>query len=162
GRALPGVRTEIVDGELAVDPATVPSFFLGYDSAPAPPGMWRTGDQVRQDDDGWLFFQARADDVIVSGGYRIGPGEVESILLAHPSVREVAVVALPDAVRGHVVAAVVVLRDGFVPSDSLARELQRYAKAETAPYKYPRVVRFVDALPKTTTGKIHRSALRER
>jgi acyl-coenzyme A synthetase/AMP-(fatty) acid ligase len=162
GRPLPGVRTDIVDGELTVDPATVPSFFLGYDGAPVPEGRWHTGDQVRQDDDGWLFFEARADDVIVSAGYRIGPAEVESTLLGHPSVREVAVIGIPDAERGQVAAAVVVLRDGFVPSDALALELQRYAKAETAPYKYPRVVRFVDALPKTTTGKIHRAALRER
>ncbi|MDT4961552.1 MAG: acetyl-CoA synthetase [Pseudonocardiales bacterium] len=161
GRPLPGVRTSIVDGELVVDPATVPSFFLGYDGAPAPKGMWHTGDQVRQDDDGWLFFEARADDVIVSAGYRIGPAEVESTLLGHPAVGEVAVIGVPDAERGQVVAAIVVLRDGFGPSDALALDLQSYAKAETAPYKYPRVVRFVDALPKTTTGKIHRAALRE-
>ncbi|MDT4979467.1 MAG: acetyl-CoA synthetase [Pseudonocardiales bacterium] len=161
GRPLPGVRTSIVDGELVVDPATVPSFFLGYDGAPAPEGMWHTGDQVRQDDDGWLFFEARADDVIVSAGYRIGPAEVESTLLGHPAVGEVAVIGVPDAERGQVVAAIVVLRDGFGPSDALALDLQSYAKAETAPYKYPRVVRFVDALPKTTTGKIHRAALRE-
>ncbi|MEP7021877.1 MAG: AMP-binding protein [Pseudonocardiales bacterium] len=161
GRPLPGIRTEIIDGGLCVDPATVPTFFLGYDGAPAPAGRWRTGDQVRQDDDGWLFFQARADDVIVSAGYRIGPAEVESTLLGHPAVHEVAVIGVADAERGQVVAAVVVLRDGFVASDALVQELQRYAKAETAPYKYPREVRFVDALPKTTTGKIHRAALRE-
>jgi acyl-coenzyme A synthetase/AMP-(fatty) acid ligase len=160
GRALPGVRTEIVDGELTVDPTTVPSFFLGYDGVPAPAGMWRTGDQVRQDDDGWLYFEARTDDVIVSAGYRIGPAEVESTLLGHPSVREVAVIAEPDAERGQLVAAIVVLREGFLASDALVLELQAYAKAETAPYKYPRTVRFVDALPRTTTGKIHRAALR--
>jgi acyl-coenzyme A synthetase/AMP-(fatty) acid ligase len=162
GRALPGVRTEIVDGELTVDPTTVPSFFLGYDGAPAPEGRWHTGDQVRQDDDGWLFFEARADDVIVSAGYRIGPAEVESTLLGHPSVGEVAVIGTPDPDRGEIVTAIVVLRDGFVPSDALVRELQAYAKAETAPYKYPRDVHFVDALPRTMTGKIHRAALRER
>ncbi|MDQ2748298.1 MAG: AMP-binding protein [Actinomycetota bacterium] len=161
GRPLPGVRTEIVDGELMVDPGTVPSFFLGYDGAPAPGGMWHTGDKVRRDGDGWLYFQARADDVIVSAGYRISPAEVESVLLGHPSVQEVAVIAVPDAQRGQVVTAVVVLRAGFLPSDALALDLQRYVKAETAPYKYPRVVRFVDALPKTTTGKIHRAALRQ-
>ena len=161
GRPLPGVRVVIDGGELTVDPASVPSFFLGYDGAPTPEGRWHTGDLVRQDEYGWLFFQARADDVIVSAGYRIGPSEVESTLLAHPSVREVAVIGVPDAVRGEVVAAVVVLRDGFVGSDALAHELQEHVKAETAPYKYPRHVRFVDALPRTTSGKIHRAALRE-
>lgn len=168
GRPLPGVRVEIDGGELTVDAATVPTFFLGYsaDSADsgapqAPRGMWRTGDRVRQDDDGWLFFQSRADDVIVSAGYRIGPVEVESTLLAHPAVVEVAVIGLPDAERGEVVAAVVVLRDGFLASDALVRELQEYVKTETAPYKYPRHIRFVDALPKTTSGKIHRAALRQ-
>lgn len=160
GRLLPGIAGEIVEGELVVDPATVPTFFLGYDGEPVPDGPWHTGDQVRADDDGWLYFEARADDVIVSAGYRIGPAEVESTMLGHPAVREVAVIGTPDAVRGQVVTAVVVLRDGVVASDALAGELQDYVKAETAPYKYPRVVRFVDALPKTTTGKIHRVELR--
>jgi acyl-coenzyme A synthetase/AMP-(fatty) acid ligase len=160
GRPLPGVRTEIVDGELTVDPASVPTFFLGYDGAPPATGLWHTGDQVRQDDDGWLYFESRVDDVIVSSGYRIGPAEVESTLLGHPSVREVAVIGVPDEVRGEIVAAVVVLRAGFTASDALARELRDYVKAETAPYKYPREVRFVDALPKTNSGKVHRAALR--
>jgi acyl-coenzyme A synthetase/AMP-(fatty) acid ligase len=115
---------------------------------------------VRQDEDGWLYFQARTDDVIVSAGYRIGPAEVESTLLGHPAVREAAVIGVPSAERGEVVAAVVVLCDGFAASDGLARELQDYVKAETAPYKYPRQVRFVDALPKTNSGKIHRAGLR--
>jgi acyl-coenzyme A synthetase/AMP-(fatty) acid ligase len=160
GRPLPGVCVEIVDGELTVDPSTVPTFFLGYDGAPAPPGRWHTGDQVRQDEDGWLYFEARTDDVIVSAGYRIGPAEVESTLLGHPAVREAAVIGLPDADRGEVVAAVVVLRAGWAASGALARELQEFVKAETAPYKYPRQLRFVDALPKTNSGKIHRAALR--
>lgn len=162
GRPLPGVEVRIIDGELCVDPVTVPTFFLGYDGAPGPgPGQWwHTGDLVRQDDDGWLYFQARADDVILSAGYRIGPAEVEATLQRHPSVREVAVIGLPDEVRGELVTAVVVLRDDVTPSDALARELQDHVKAETAPYKYPRVVRFVDALPKTHSGKIHRAALR--
>jgi acetyl-CoA synthetase len=160
GRPLPGVRVEIVDGELSVDPASVPTFFLGYDGSPAPDGWWHTGDRVRQDEDGWLYFEARADDVIVSAGYRIGPAEVESTLLGHAAVREAAVIGVPDAERGEVVAAVVVLCDGFAASDGLARELQEYVKAETAPYKYPRQVRFVDGLPKTDSGKIHRAGLR--
>lgn len=161
GRPLPGVRVRIEDGELTVDPATVPTFFLGYEGKPAPDGWWATGDRVRQDDDGWLYFTSRADDVIVSAGYRIGPAEVESVLLGHPAVREVGVIGVPDPDRGEVVAAVVVLRDGYTGSDALARELQEHTKAETAPYKYPRHVRFTAALPKTTSGKIHRATLRE-
>jgi acyl-coenzyme A synthetase/AMP-(fatty) acid ligase len=160
GRPLPGVRAEIVDGELCVDPATVPTFFLGYDGAPVADGLWHTGDRVRVDDDGWLFFESRADDVIVSAGYRIGPAEVESTLLGHRAVRESAVIGEPDAARGEIVVAIVVLREGFVASDELARELQDHVKAETAPYKYPRRVRFTDELPKTNSGKIHRAALR--
>jgi acyl-coenzyme A synthetase/AMP-(fatty) acid ligase len=161
GRALPGVSVEIVDGELVIDPATVPTFFLGYDGGSAPSGMWRTGDRVRQDDDGWLYFESRADDLIISAGYRIGPAEVESTLLGHAAVRECAVLGLPDEARGQIVAAAVVLRDGYRATDQLAAELQEFVRAETAPYKYPRRVWFVDELPKTTTGKIHRAALRE-
>jgi acetyl-CoA synthetase len=160
GRALPGVATRIVDGELTVDPATVPTFFLGYDGAPAPDGWWHTGDLVHQDEDGWLFFEARADDVILSSGYRIGPAEVEATLQRHPAVREVAVIGRPDDLRGEIVTAVVVLRDGVTPSEELERELQEHVKAQTAPYKYPRRVEFVESLPKTTSGKIHRAALR--
>jgi len=160
GRPLPGVRAEIVDGELCLDPATVPTFFLGYDGEPARDGLWHTGDRVHADADGWLFFESRADDVIVSAGYRIGPAEVESTLLGHPAVREVAVIGEPDDARGQLVVAVVVLRDGHEPCAELERELQDFVKAETAPYKYPRRVRFVAELPKTTSGKIHRAALR--
>jgi acyl-coenzyme A synthetase/AMP-(fatty) acid ligase len=160
GRPLPGVRAELVDGELCVDPASVPTFFLGYDGEPVPDGLWHTGDRVHADADGWLFFESRADDVIVSAGYRIGPAEVESTLLGHPAVREAAVIGEPDEARGQLVVAVIVLRDGFAASDQLARELQDHVKAETAPYKYPRRIRFVAELPKTTSGKIHRAALR--
>jgi acetyl-CoA synthetase len=160
GRPLPGVRVEVVDGELLVDPATVPTFFLGYDGGSVPSGMWHTGDHVRQDGDGWLFFESRADDVIISAGYRIGPAEVESTLLGHPAVRECAVLGVPDEARGQVVAAVVVLRGGYDPDDALIAELQAFVRDETAPYKYPRRIWFVDALPKTTTGKLHRAALR--
>jgi acyl-coenzyme A synthetase/AMP-(fatty) acid ligase len=160
GRPLPGIRAEIVDGELCVDPSTVPTFFLGYAGQPVAEGLWHTGDRVRQDADGWLFFESRADDVIVSAGYRIGPAEVESTLLGHPAVRESAVIGEPDEARGEIVVAIVVLSDGFVASDELARELQDHVKAETAPYKYPRRVRFIDELPKTNSGKIHRAVLR--
>ncbi|MFN2563109.1 MAG: acyl-CoA synthetase [Jatrophihabitans sp.] len=159
GRPLPGIVASVVDGELVVDPGTVPTFFLGYDGTSVPPGMWRTGDQVRQDDDGWLFFEARADDVIISSGYRIGPAEVESTLMGHPAVRECAVLGVPDESRGQVVGAAVVLKEGFSAGDELVAELQRYVRSETAPYKYPRRIWFLDDLPKTTSGKIRRAAL---
>ena len=113
------------------------------------PGPWRTGDLVRADEDGFLYFEGRADDVIVSAGYRIGPFEVESALVAHPAVADAAAVAAPDERARRVVRAIVVLRDGHEPSDALARELQDHVKAETAPYKYPRIVEFADALPRT-------------
>jgi acetyl-CoA synthetase len=161
GRALPGVRLWVEDGELVADPATVPTFFHGYGDEPAPRDVpWRTGDRVRQDEDGFLFFEGRTDDVIISAGYRIGPFEVESSLVAHPAVAEAAVVAAPDDERGSVVRAVVVVRDGVAPSDDLARELQDHVKGETAPYKYPRIVEFAAELPKTASGKIRRAALR--
>jgi acyl-coenzyme A synthetase/AMP-(fatty) acid ligase len=160
GRPLPGVKLWIEDGELVADPATVPTFFLNYLGEEPPAGIWRTGDRVVQDDDGYLFFEGRTDDVIISAGYRIGPFEVESALVAHPAVAEAAVVAAPDDERGSVVRAIVVLRDGHAPSDALARELQDHVKALTAPYKYPRVVDFADDLPKTTSGKIRRALLR--
>ncbi len=210
GRALPGVRLSVNDGELIADPASVPTFFLGYlgegverrddgawriedrakqGASDAEAGTeaeadgmrgagndkgangagasrevepWHTGDRVREDDDGYLWFEGRSDDVIVSAGYRIGPFEVESALVAHPAVAEAAAVAAPDAERGAVVRAVVVLREGHTPSPELARELQEHVKAETAPYKYPRIVDFANELPKTASGKIKRAELRER
>jgi acetyl-CoA synthetase len=138
----------------------VPTFFRGYIGEDAPTGPWRTGDRVTQDRHGFLFFEGRTDDVIISAGYRIGPFEVESALVEHPAVAEAAVVAAPDDERGAVVRAVVVLRDGHAPSDALARELQEHVKAQTAPYKYPRVVDFAAELPKTASGKVRRAALR--
>ena len=156
GRPLPGFRVWVDEGELCADPATVPTFFLD-----GPPGPWRTGDRVREDADGYLWFEGRTDDVIISAGYRIGPFEVESALVSHPAVAEAAAVAAPDAVRGQVVRAVVVLRDGREPGHELARELQEHVKSQTAPYKYPRIVDFASELPKTASGKIRRSELRE-
>ena len=156
GLPLPGFKAWIDEGELCVDPATVPTFFLD-----GPPEVWRTGDRVRQDDDGYLWFEGRTDDVIISSGYRIGPFEVESALVSHPAVAEAAAVAAPDEERGSVVRAVVVLRDGHEPGDALAHELQEHVKAETAPYKYPRIVEFADELPKTASGKIRRAELRK-
>jgi acyl-coenzyme A synthetase/AMP-(fatty) acid ligase len=161
GRALPGVRLTVEDGELVADPASVPTFFLGYLGEGPPEGPWHTGDRVREDNEGYLHFEGRTDDVIVSAGYRIGPFEVESALVAHPAVAEAAAVAAPDEERGAVVRAVVVLRDGpYAPSPALARELQEHVKRETAPYKYPRIVEFVTELPKTASGKVKRAQLR--
>lgn len=160
GRPLPGIALSIDDGELVVDAATVPTFFLRYQGETPPQGVWSTGDRVSQDDEGYLFFEGRSDDVIISAGYRIGPFEVESALVAHNAVAEAAVVAAPDDERGSVVRAVVVLRDGFAASDDLARALQDHVKATTAPYKYPRVVTFAAELPKTASGKIRRALLR--
>jgi acetyl-CoA synthetase len=176
GVALPGIELQIKDGELTAEPSTVPTFFLGYIGEHARRGedgrwqvedrrlgaVWRTGDLVAQDEDGWLHFEGRDDDVIISAGYRIGPFEVESALVAHPAVAEAAAVAAADEERGSVVRAIVVLRDGdYAPSAALARELQEHVKRETAPYKYPRIVEFADELPKTSSGKIRRAALRE-
>ncbi|MBS1881339.1 MAG: AMP-binding protein [Actinobacteria bacterium] len=162
GLALPGIEVWIEDGELALDPRTVPTFFLGYGSSRGEEDrVYRTGDRVRIDEDGYLYFEGRTDDVIISSGYRIGPFEVESALVAHPAVAEAAVVAYPDPERGSVVRAVVVLRDEGAARDDLVRELQDHVKATTAPYKYPRIVEFATALPKTSSGKVKRAELRE-
>jgi acetyl-CoA synthetase len=155
GKPLPGFKLWIEDGELCADPSTIPTFFID-----GPDDTWRTGDRVREDEDGYLWFEGRADDVIISAGYRIGPFEVESALVSHPAIAEAAAVAAADEERGAVVRAVVVLRDGHQPSDELVKELQDHVKAETAPYKYPRIVEFVDALPKTASGKIKRAEIR--
>jgi acetyl-CoA synthetase len=163
GRPLPGVDLRVEDDELVLnDPTTDPTFFVGYvDGTPAPANTpWRTGDRVTRDEDGYLYFEGRTDDVIISAGYRIGPFEVESALVSHQAVAEAAVVAAPDEERGAVVRAVVVLRDGFAPGQALAAELQEHVKDQTAPYKYPRIVEFVDELPKTASGKIKRASLR--
>jgi acetyl-CoA synthetase len=164
GRPLPGVALEVQDDELVLtDPSTDPTFFVAYlDGRRAPEHVpWHTGDRVRQDEDGYLYFEGRTDDVIISAGYRIGPFEVESALVSHPAVAEAAVVAAPDDERGTVVRAVVVLRDGYARTSELAIELQDHVKAETAPYKYPRIVDFTGELPKTASGKIQRALLRE-
>jgi acetyl-CoA synthetase len=139
----------------------VPTFFRGYLGEPPHPAgaPWRTGDRVR-DEDGWLFFEGRTDDVIISAGYRIGPFEVESALVAHPAVAEAAVVAAPDDERGSIVRAVVVLRDGHEPGEELVRALQEHVRATTAPYKYPRRIDFAGDLPKTPSGKVRRADLR--
>jgi acyl-coenzyme A synthetase/AMP-(fatty) acid ligase len=164
GKPLPGIDLVLEDGELVLrTPLSDPTFFIGYlGGEPAPVDQpWRTGDRVRKDDDGYLYFEGRGDDLIISSGYRIGPFEVESALVSHGAVAEAAAVAAPDEERGSVVRAVVVLREGVAPSDELARELQAWVKGQTAPYKYPRIVEFVPELPKTATGKVRRALLRD-
>ena len=162
GKPLPGFELRIVDEMLEVRVASCPTFFSRYLGAePFDAEWWSTGDVVRADDDGYLWYEGRDDDLILSAGYRIGPFEVESALLTHPAVAEAAAVAAPDPERGSVVRAIVVLRDGD-GSDELARELQEHVKAITAPYKYPRIVEFADELPKTASGKIKRAAAARR
>ena len=161
GRPLPGLETRIVDGELQLRAASSATFFSHYlDGERFEGEWWPTGDLVREDEDGYLWFEGRNDDLILSSGYRIGPFEVESALVSHPAVAEAAAVAAPDPERGSVVRAIVVLGAGEAPSDELARELQEHVKAQTAPYKYPRIVEFAEELPKTTSGKIRRAELR--
>ena len=125
-------------------------------------GWYHTGDTAWVDEDGYFWYVGRNDDVIKSSGYRIGPFEIESELLEHEAVRECAVTGVPDPVRGFAVKATVVLADGFVGSDELTRELQTWVKHRTAPYKYPRIIDYVDALPKTVNGKIRRVAIRQK
>jgi len=171
GKPLPGIEVRVVDeagaeveagavGELQLRAAGSPTFFSRYlDGERFEGEWWPTGDLVRQEDDGRLWFEGRDDDVIVSSGYRIGPVEVESALLAHPNVAEAAAVAAPDPERGAVVRAIVVPRDRE-PGEQLARELQEHCKRETAPYKFPRIVEFAAELPKTASGKVKRAELR--
>ena len=167
GRPLPGFETRIAGaengdvGELQLRAASSPTFFSRYlDGERFEGEWWPTGDLVRADADGYLFFEGRDDDIILSSGYRIGPFEVESALQSHPAVAEAAAVAAPDPERGAVVRAIVVPRDRE-PSEELARELQEHCKRETAPYKFPRIVEFVAELPKTSSGKIRRAQLRQ-
>ncbi len=160
GRPLPGIETKVINGELQVRPDSVPSFFSHYIGEPPFDGeWWPTGDQVRKDDDGYLWFEGRDDDIIITAGYRVGPFEVESALVSHPAVAEAAAVPAPDEERGSVVRAIVVLADGE-PSDELASELQEHVRSVTAPYKYPRIIEFTEELPKTPSGKIRRAELR--
>ena len=123
-------------------------------------GIYYTGDMAWKDEDGYFWFVGRSDDVIKSSGYRIGPFEVESALLEHPAVLECAITGAPDPIRGQVVKATVVLAKGYRPSQELIVELQDHVKKTTAPYKYPRIVEFVEELPKTISGKIRRVEIR--
>lgn len=125
-------------------------------------GYFHTGDTAYKDELGYIHYVGRNDDIIKSSGYRIGPFEIESVLIEHPSVLEVAVTGIPDPVRGFNVKATIVLQKGYVGSSELVKELQDYVKKNTAPYKYPRVIEFVEALPKTASGKIRRTAIRQK
>jgi acetyl-CoA synthetase len=124
-------------------------------------GVYNTGDMAWRDAEGYYWFVGRNDDVIKCSGYRIGPFEVESALLEHPSVLECAVTAAPDPMRGQVVKATIVLARGFTGSPELIKELQTHVKRATAPYKYPRIVEFAEELPKTISGKIKRADIRK-
>ncbi|SFG08055.1 acetyl-CoA synthetase [Halopelagius inordinatus] len=177
GKPTPGLGTTIIDddeaevgagdiGEIAV-PVDCPGIFDGYfereglDRETFAGDYYRTGDLASRDEDGYFFFEGRADDIIISAGYRIGPFEVEDALVSHPAVAEAAAVASPHEERGDVVKAYVVLTEEREASDELVTELQEFMKAETAPYKYPRRVEFVEELPKTSSGKIRRIELRK-
>jgi len=161
GKPLPGLDVRLVEDELQLRAASSPTFFSRYlDGERFEDEWWPTGDLVREDGDGYLFFEGRDDDIILSSGYRIGPFEVESALLSHPAVAEAAAVAAPDPERGAVVRAIVV-PNGREPSEELARELQEHCKRETAPYKFPRIVEFAAELPKTSSGKVKRAQLRQ-
>ncbi len=125
-------------------------------------GYYHTGDTAWKDEDGYFWFIGRNDDIIKSSGYRIGPFEVESAVISHPSVLECAITGVPHSVRGQVVKATIVLAKGYKPSEELKKEIQKHVKSVTAPYKYPRIIEFVDELPKTISGKIRRMEIREK
>ncbi len=180
GKPAPGFEVEVIDdtgavvppgreGDIAIKvvPQRPAGLFKEYWQEPERTqhcfrGAWYiTGDRAVKDPDGYFWFVGRADDVILAAGYRIGPFEVESALIEHDAVAESAVVASPDDLRGEIVKAFVVLTDGYQPSPQLVKELQDYVKKVTAPYKYPREIEFVEALPKTVSGKIRRVQLRE-
>ena len=179
GRPYPGHRVAVIDdqgqalpagqlGEIAVHRAGDPVFFLEYWKNPQATkekfiGDWGcTGDQAKMDEDGYLWYQGRSDDVIKSAGYRIGPAEIESCLVKHAAVLNAAVIGKPDATRGSIIKAFVVLQQGFSPTESLVGEIQSHVRARLAPYEYPREIEFIDALPMTTTGKVQRKELRKR
>ena len=188
GRPYPGHRIAVLDddgnpcaagvaGDVAVHRRDIhghadPVFFLGYwknDAATRakfsgdPTDSWcRTGDMAVADTDGYLWYQGRSDDLFKAAGYRIGPSEIENCLIKHPAVANAAVVPKPDAERGAVVKAFVVLAPGFAGTPALVAELQRHVRGKLAPYEYPKEIEFIDALPMTTTGKVQRRVLRLR
>jgi acetyl-CoA synthetase len=184
GRPYPGHRITLVDddgnevgagepGEIAVnriapDGTPDPVFFLEYFKNPEATqrkytGDWcRTGDVATRDEDGYLWYQGRADDMFKAAGYRIGPSEIENCLVKHPAVANCAVVPSPDEVRGNIVKAFIVLASGHQPSGALETSLQEHVRKFLAPYEYPKEIEFLDALPMTTTGKVQRKVLRDR
>lgn len=179
GKPTPGNYVEIINelgevaeagevGDIAVHIST-PALFRGYLKDPERTSMqyrgdwYITGDRATKDEEGYFWFEGRGDDIIISSGYTIGPFEVEDAITKHIAVKECAVIGSPDEIRGHVVKAVIVLRDGIdANSPTLIKEIQNHVKELTAPYKYPRVIEFVDELPKTASGKIRRVELRQR
>ncbi|HRX89707.1 MAG TPA: AMP-binding protein, partial [Steroidobacteraceae bacterium] len=173
GKPLPGYEAVVLDeaghvlppgvsGRLAVRGPTGCRYLADSRQREYVVDGWNvTGDRYRVDEDGYFWFEARADDMIVSAGYNIAGPEVESALVGHKAVREVAVVGAPDAERGQIVKAFIVLASGFEPTAALAKELQDFVKATIAPYKYPRAIEFLPQLPKTQTGKVQRYVLRQ-
>lgn len=179
GKPTPGNRVEVIDdngnaapagqvGDIAVHVST-PALFKEYLNDPERTNMqfrgdyYVTGDRARMDEDGYFWFEGRSDDIIISSGYTIGPFEVEEALLEHKAVRECAVIASPDEVRGNVVKAFIVLRDpSRKDEEGLVKEIQDHVKALTAPYKYPRKIEFIDEMPKTASGKVMRVELRKK
>jgi acetyl-CoA synthetase len=179
GRPMPGWDVTILDederpvptgerGEICLRARSNPHYPLGYWRQPEATeetfgGEWfHSKDAARFDEDGYVWYEGRADDVIIAAGYRIGPFEVESACLEHPAVREAAAVASPDEVKGHVVKAFIVLNEGFAPSDETAKEIRDFVRGHLSAYAYPRKIEFADDLPKTLTGKIRRIELRQR
>jgi acetyl-CoA synthetase len=181
GKPLPGIDVQIVDDDGAVLADDEIGHIAVRLTEPHPPGLFHgyfedagtlnresfrhgwyySGDTATRDADGYIWFVGRSDDIISSAGYRISPFEVESVLLEHPAVAESAVVASPDELRGEIVQAHIVLAEGYEPSEALKIQIQDFVKETTAPYKYPRDIRFRDALPKNIAGKIRRVELRE-
>jgi acetyl-CoA synthetase len=184
GRPYPGHRVGLIDeagkevaagavGEVAVNRTDIhgtpdPVFFLEYWKNPEATqgkfsGDWgRTGDLAKQDEDGYFWYQGRADDMFKSAGYRIGPSEIENCLVKHAAVANAAVVGSPDPERTNIVKAFIVLTPGHQPSAALEAELQAHVRGMLAPYEYPKEIEFIDALPMTTTGKVQRRVLRLR
>ncbi|TMG98955.1 MAG: AMP-binding protein, partial [Betaproteobacteria bacterium] len=184
GRPYPGHRIAVIDdsgnevptdeaGDVAVnriapDGTPDPVFFLEYFKNPEATrakftGDWcRTGDMASVDDDGYLWYQGRSDDMFKAAGYRIGPSEIENCLVKHPAVANAAIVPSPDDVRGNVVKAFIVLASGHSASAALEDEIRAHVRKFLAPYEYPKEIEFIDALPMTTTGKVQRKVLRER
>ncbi|ROR32408.1 acyl-CoA synthetase [Inmirania thermothiophila] len=179
GRPYPGHEVDVVDeegrpcppgveGEIAARREGDPVMFLGYwnnEEATRAKflGPWfLTGDVGRRDEDGYLWFVGRKDDVITSAGYRIGPGEIEDCLIRHPAVAQAAVIGVPDPLRGEIVKAFIVLAPGHEPSEALTRDIQASVRERLAAYEYPREIEYIEALPMTTTGKVRRTELRAR